>query len=75
MVEVSDGEAGFQYSLDKHPDSILLDAILPFMNGFEVLQKLKSNPATSAGLVIMVSTRAKSKTSIPQWIPKRRITL
>jgi len=49
MVEVSDGEAGFQCSLDEHPDIILLDAILPFIDGFEVLQKLKSNPLLVRG--------------------------
>ena len=54
-VEASDGEAGSQCALEEHPDIILLGATLPIMDGFEVLQKLKSNPTTSTALIIMLA--------------------
>jgi two-component system, OmpR family, alkaline phosphatase synthesis response regulator PhoP len=39
----------------ERPDLILLDVMMPRMSGFEVCQKLKSNPATRDIVVIMVT--------------------
>lgn len=61
MLEAADGEAGFQCALEEHPDIILLDVIMPIMGRFEVLQKLMSNRATSAALVIMVSAKGQEQ--------------
>ncbi|MBI2637825.1 MAG: response regulator [Candidatus Sungbacteria bacterium] len=41
-----DGESGIRIAKEKKPDIILLDLILPKMNGFAVLQKLKGDPET-----------------------------
>jgi len=40
------GDVGLQMALDKTPHAIILDIVLPSMDGWTVLQKLKSNPAT-----------------------------
>ena len=61
VVEAADGESGFQYALEEHPEIILLDVIMPIMDGFEVLQELKSNPSTSAALVILVSAKGQEQ--------------
>lgn len=37
------------------PDLVLLDVMMPRMSGFEVCQKIKSNPATRDVVVIMVT--------------------
>jgi two-component system alkaline phosphatase synthesis response regulator PhoP len=37
------------------PDLVLLDVMMPRMSGFEVCQKIKSNPATRDVIVIMVT--------------------
>ena len=43
-VEVGkDGEEGLSLALKKHPDIILLDILMPRMNGMELLKKLRED--------------------------------
>ncbi len=41
------------------PDIILLDLLMPEMDGFTVLQKLQENPATQSIPVVIVSARGQ----------------
>jgi CheY-like chemotaxis protein len=51
-----DGESALQLTRSWKPDLILLDMIMPKMNGPEVLQHLKGNPETSQIPVVVVSS-------------------
>lgn len=56
MVEVGvDGESGIAVAESKNPDLILLDLLLPGLDGFEVLKKVKSNDALKTVPVIIFS--------------------
>ena len=50
-----DGESGLSSIREKSPDLVLLDLVLPNMDGFEILKRLKSNPATNKIPVIIIS--------------------
>jgi two-component system cell cycle response regulator len=50
-----DGEAALARVVDEAPDLILLDVMMPKMSGFEVCQRLKSDPATREIPVFMVT--------------------
>jgi DNA-binding response OmpR family regulator len=55
-VEVAmDGKKAFEEAQAKQPDIILLDVIMPLMDGFEVLQKIKNDPSLKDTPVIMLT--------------------
>ena len=58
VVTASDGEDGLEKARTVAPTIILLDVMMPKMNGMEVLVKLKLDPATKAIPVIMLSNLA-----------------
>jgi two-component system alkaline phosphatase synthesis response regulator PhoP len=47
VIPASDGEEAFQKALKEQPDAILLDIMMPKMNGLEVCAKLKANQITA----------------------------
>lgn len=51
----TDGKAGLEKAKKMKPDLILLDILLPKMNGFDVLKQLKNDPTTSAIPVILLT--------------------
>ena len=50
-----DGQDALAKTAEFHPDLILLDVMMPKLNGFEVCQKLKSNPETAGIMILMVT--------------------
>ena len=50
-----DGQDALKKTAEFHPDLILLDVMMPKLNGFEVCQKLKSNPETAGIMILMVT--------------------
>ncbi|MFZ3100238.1 MAG: response regulator [Minisyncoccales bacterium] len=50
-----DGDEGLQKALDEHPDLILLDIIMPKMDGITMLKKLREDAWGKTAPVIMLS--------------------
>jgi DNA-binding response OmpR family regulator len=50
-----DGEAGLALINEKKPDLVLLDLLMPKMDGFTVLEKVKQSPVTRNIPVIILS--------------------
>lgn len=55
ISEATDGEEGIKKAQEEKPNLVLLDLILPGMNGFEVLSKIKEDPLLSKTPVIVIS--------------------
>jgi len=55
LITAPDGLTGLELAKQKSPKTILLDIMMPKMDGFAVLTELKSNPKTKNIPVIMLS--------------------
>ena len=56
-----DGKRGLELAKEKHPSVIVLDFLMIGMNGLEVLQLLKSDPATQNIKVIMLTVASEQQ--------------
>jgi len=61
VIEALDGESGIIQAKKVSPDLILLDLILPGINGFNVLAKIKSEVATNKIPVIVLSNLSQQE--------------
>ena len=64
VLTATNGEEGLKLAQSDAPDLILLDLIMPKMNGFEVLRRLKGEPATSRIPVVVLSNLGQQNDSV-----------
>lgn len=61
LVSARDGDEGVRMAVSERPDLILMDVVMPRMNGFEATRALRQLPALRDVPVIMVTTRSEAK--------------
>ena len=61
MLPAIDGEEALRLACAEVPDLIRLDLIMPKLQGFEVLQALKEDPATVSIPVIVLTSLAQDE--------------
>jgi len=59
LLKANNGREGFVSALDHRPDLILLDWMMPEVNGIETLRRLRRDPRTENIPVIMLSAKAE----------------
>jgi DNA-binding response OmpR family regulator len=59
IVTAKDGEEGVAKALAERPDLIVLDVVMPKMDGFEVCRRLRGAETTKATPIIMLTTRGE----------------
>ena len=59
--EAVDGEQAFKVAASVRPDLMLLDLIMPYRDGFDVLYDLKHHPATSEIPIIIMSVKDREE--------------
>lgn len=57
VLEANNGEDGYQMAMDKLPDVVLMDIVMPEMNGFQATRKITREPTTKHIPVVIVSTK------------------
>jgi two-component system, cell cycle response regulator len=55
VLTANNGPAALALCATEHPDLVLLDVMMPEMDGFEVCRRLKADPATADIPVVMVT--------------------
>ncbi len=55
ILEASNGQEACETALEAKPDLILMDVMMPVMDGYEALASLKGDPETQAIPVLMVT--------------------
>src|SRR5512135_732527 len=53
----SSGAQAFNKAFAEHPDLIILDVMMPDMDGYEICRRLRANPATQAIPIIMFTAK------------------
>jgi CheY-like chemotaxis protein len=61
IVTASNGEEAIAKAVAEKPDLILMDVIMPKMDGFEAVRQIRQQPDTRDTPVIMVTTRSESQ--------------
>ncbi len=56
VLESGDGEDGIRLAEEKHPDLVLLDVMMPKLDGWQVCHRLKNNPLTETIPVILLTS-------------------
>jgi two-component system, OmpR family, alkaline phosphatase synthesis response regulator PhoP len=61
VISAGDGREALKKLAAERPDLVILDVRMPYMNGLETLKEIRSNPATRALPVIMLTAKAQDQ--------------
>jgi len=61
VLEASDGLSAIGVAQAEKPDLILLDVMMPVLDGYEACRRLKEDPATKDIPVVMLTAKAQVK--------------
>jgi diguanylate cyclase (GGDEF)-like protein len=64
VTVASNGEEGLERAVELRPDLVLLDVMMPKLDGFEVAQRLRRDPRTSSSSIIMLTAKALSSDKV-----------
>ncbi|HEV2471281.1 MAG TPA: response regulator [Chthonomonadales bacterium] len=67
VVTAFDGKEALEKVESEQPDMVVLDVMMPYMDGFEVLQQLRKNPMTRDLPVIMLTAKAQDADVFRGW--------
>jgi DNA-binding response OmpR family regulator len=57
VVEAADGEEALLAAQREHPDLLVLDKVMPKLDGFEVVRALRDDPKTRGVPIVMLTVR------------------
>lgn len=67
IYQASDGEEALEAIDSTSPDLVILDVMMPKMNGFDVLKSVRSSPTTADLPVVMLTARSSQEDVWEGW--------
>lgn len=67
VIEASDGLSALDLIGKEHPDLVILDIMMPEMDGWQVLEKLKSEEGTVSIPVVLLTAKADEASQLRGW--------
>ena len=64
IVSARDGAEGVKVAFEERPDAVVLDIMMPRLNGFEVARKLKGDPRTEQIPILFLSAKGEAESRI-----------
>ena len=61
VVEASDGPSGIELATKERPDAILLDVMMPRLDGWQVAERLLAQPETKDIPIVFLTARAEAR--------------
>jgi len=58
-VTATDGREAVEKAQQEHPDLVLMDVVMPRMNGFEACKMMRQQPSTREIPIVLVTTRGE----------------
>ncbi|MCC6442676.1 MAG: response regulator [Armatimonadetes bacterium] len=68
VISAHDGPSGVAVALAKLPDLIILDVMMPGIDGFQVFDRLKADQRTANIPVVMLTAKADSPSVAKGWM-------
>ena len=67
-LEADNGEMGYDICLNKQPDLVITDMMMPVLNGIEMCKKIKNNIETSHIIVILLTAKIDEETRYESYL-------
>ncbi|MFC1480144.1 PleD family two-component system response regulator [Candidatus Omnitrophota bacterium] len=61
VISASNGSEGLEKAVNEHPDLIILDIMMPEMDGYAFVKEIKSNPSAKHIPIIILTVKDKMK--------------
>jgi two-component system alkaline phosphatase synthesis response regulator PhoP/two-component system response regulator VicR len=67
VITASNGREALEKAKAEKPDLVVMDVMMPEMDGFEALEKMKADPETASIPVIMLTAKAQDADVFSGW--------
>ena len=68
VIEAPDGDAGLEMTRVERPDLVLLDVMMPGLDGWEFMKEIKADPAMSNIPIVLLTARVQREDEIRGWL-------
>ena len=66
VLEANDGEAGLKIALDEKPDAVILDILMPKMDGMEAMKQIRQDKKWGKCVPIIMLTNINDSTTVSE---------